>query len=623
MKKLRNILAILTFAICLVLVGVGENYAITLADLQANARQLTYGQSVAGSVIGNDDADYYKFTIADTGYFQLSVYPTANSNIDDIGWGWNVKIYSSTDIYNSIREYGSITSNMTTAKMALPKGDYYVVVTEQHSSFPTNGCEYAIKADYTVDSHWETESNNDNRVPTVIKVNEQYKGVHTVYEDQDWYKFTTTKDGKFSVTLSIDDATNVDAIGWGWNLAIYDSEFNEIKRYSSIDRATTTVELPFAKGTYYLKVEMQSTSFPCLDCVYGIKVNYKTPARWESEYNDENKYAEVINVNEVWNGSTYHTEDTDWYKVKTTKAGYFQVEFTVPFEVDSEKISWGWDVTIYDKNFNEIKEMSGVKSKVRTIILPYGKDTFYIKIEPQHSSFAPLDCDYSFQVINKAASNYESENNDIKKKADTLTLGKTYNGVTNHSEDEDWYKFKVAKNGAVKLELKKHSSASADDISWGWSYVIYDKNNNEVAEVSNIKSKGATTINLKKGTYYVQVETQHSSFAPTECRYTISTKFTQAPSATKITSIKSKAKKVTLKWKKSANATGYYVYRCESKNGEYKKIATVKGAKKTNYTDKKSLKKGKKYYYKIVAYKTVAKVTANANAGNIKFVKVK
>jgi len=51
MKKLRNILAILTFAICLVLVGVGENYAITLADLQANARQLTYGQSVAGSVI--------------------------------------------------------------------------------------------------------------------------------------------------------------------------------------------------------------------------------------------------------------------------------------------------------------------------------------------------------------------------------------------------------------------------------------------------------------------------------------------------------------------------------------------------------------------------------------------
>ena len=44
---------------------------------------------------------------------------------------------------------------------------------------------------------------------------------------------------------------------------------------------------------------------------------------------------------------------------------------------------------------------------------------------------------------------------------------------------------------------------------------------------------------------------------------------------------------------------------------------------KVSYTDKKGLKKGKKYYYKIVAYKTVNKVTATAKASNIKNVKIK
>ena len=622
MKKLRNIIAVFAFAMSLMLVGVGELYAVTLADLQANSTKLTFGQSVTGSVTG-DDADYYKFTITDTGYFQLGLYLTGNSNVDDIGHGWRVRIYSENDIYNYIREYSSITSNMTTAKMALPKGDYYVVVTEQSEYFPTNNCEYAIKADYTVDSHWETESNNDNRIPTIINVNEQYKGVHNVNDDVDWYKFTTTKDGKFSVTLSIDDATDIEAINWGWELTIYDSEFNEIKKYDRIDRETTTVELPFEKGIYYVKVKMQNEYFPCLDCVYGIKVNYTTPARWESENNDEKKYADTIKVNEVWNGSAYNAKDIDWYKVQTTKSGYFQVELAVPVDVDSEKVSWGWNVTVYDKNMKEIKKLDGVNNKAKTIILPYEKSTFYVKVEPKSEYFAPTDCDYTLKVINKAATNFESENNDTKGKADVVTLGKTYNGVTDHSEDDDWYKFKVAKNGTVKLELKKHSSASADNVDWGWSYTVYDKNNKEVAKIESIKSKGISTLNLKKGTYYVKVTTQNSYFAPTECRYTISTKFAPAPSASNITSIKSKAKKVTLNWKKSANATGYYVYRCDSKAGEYKKVATVKGAKKTTYTDKKGLKKGQKYYYKVVAYKTTNKIVAPANASKIKFVKVK
>ena len=64
-----------------------------------------------------------------------------------------------------------------------------------------------------------------------------------------------------------------------------------------------------------------------------------------------------------------------------------------------------------------------------------------------------------------------------------------------------------------------------------------------------------------------------------------------------------KSLKVT--WTKDAKATGYEVQCCLKKNFKSGvKKATIKKAKTTSTTMKK-LKKGKKYYVRIRAYKTV------------------
>lgn len=57
---------------------------------------------------------------------------------------------------------------------------------------------------------------------------------------------------------------------------------------------------------------------------------------------------------------------------------------------------------------------------------------------------------------------------------------------------------------------------------------------------------------------------------------------------------------VKITWKPVSKCTGYKVYR-KTENGSYKRIATVKGATKSYYTDKKA-KSGTKYIYKVVAY---------------------
>jgi len=58
---------------------------------------------------------------------------------------------------------------------------------------------------------------------------------------------------------------------------------------------------------------------------------------------------------------------------------------------------------------------------------------------------------------------------------------------------------------------------------------------------------------------------------------------------------------ITLSWKNVAGATGYEVYRATNKNGKYIKVKTTTSSRVKNG----KLSRGKTYYYKVRAYKTV------------------
>lgn len=90
---------------------------------------------------------------------------------------------------------------------------------------------------------------------------------------------------------------------------------------------------------------------------------------------------------------------------------------------------------------------------------------------------------------------------------------------------------------------------------------------------------------------------------------------------TKLKSAKRKGKKkVKLTWKKVNGANGYIVYRSQKKGKGYKKIKTLKGTSKCSYLDKKA-KKGKKYFYKVKVYKTLAGIKSYSGFSNVKSVK--
>ena len=95
------------------------------------------------------------------------------------------------------------------------------------------------------------------------------------------------------------------------------------------------------------------------------------------------------------------------------------------------------------------------------------------------------------------------------------------------------------------------------------------------------------------------------------------------PGKTKATSIKAKKKKhkITVKWKKVKNASGYQVFRSTSKKSGYVLVST-RSKKSKSYTNS-GLKKGKTYYYRVRAVRYIAGTTLYGPFSKTKKIKAK
>ena len=80
----------------------------------------------------------------------------------------------------------------------------------------------------------------------------------------------------------------------------------------------------------------------------------------------------------------------------------------------------------------------------------------------------------------------------------------------------------------------------------------------------------------------------------------------KAPSKAQIISVKTTDLSVTIRWKKIKKVKGYEVYRATGVTGKYKKIKTIKKGSTVKLIDK-GLQSGKKYRYKIRAFKATGK----------------
>lgn len=164
----------------------------------------------------------------------------------------------------------------------------------------------------------------------------------------------------------------------------------------------------------------------------------------------------------------------------------------------------------------------------------------------------------------------------------------------------------------------KAASASYNSIKVSWSavrgaagYELYraTSKNGKYSKVKTLSSstKSYTNTGRTTGTTYYYKVRAYKKVRDTIYRGNYSAVVSAKPTLGKVSSVKTKQngkQKIKVSWKKVTGASGYVVYQSTKKGSGYNKVKTIKKGNTVSYTTKK-LKKNKKYYYKVRAYRTV------------------
>lgn len=516
-------------------------------DTAANADTIVLNSEIKGSVEDYDDEkDYYKFTLAESGVVDISFLHKENE-MD------SVELYVYDAGLNNVLDKINVENKIEDSNnsLGLDKGTYYILVKNLW-----NTGDYSIKLNFTPKSNWETELNDNVADAEAISTNKTYYGSATgVYRiDTDYYKFTLPKDGKINISLIHDYLDSYIE----WDVELLNSNYNTVDEYSiSADEGTlNTSNLGLAAGTYYIKIDSEEAE-------YNFRVNYTASSYWEKELNNNYKTATPISMNTSYNGNVSNYNPIDFYKFTKSKAGYASIYTNAPSGIG------GISLAVYDSNMNELTSQEypwynyeGVASmRLDTPYLKLG--TYYVKYDHGYSSGIR---DYTISV------------RDVKPVGSTKINAYGY-GV-----------------GANKITWNKATNATG--------YKIYraTSKNGKYTYIKATKSKYYIDKKVKKGkTYYYKVK-PYRSLTSANVNGPIS-----SANAAKVNSKVNKAsltlkkygkKQVKVTIKSTKGATGYKIYRSTSKNGKYKCIKTTTAK---TYIDKK-VKKGKRYYYKVKAY---------------------
>lgn len=408
-------------------------------------------------------------------------------------------------------------------------------------------------------------------------------------------------------------------------------------------------KLTLPPGDYYLNVtclsalELLNPDVSVQDS-FTICYTFTDDSTCEKEPNDTMAQAKLMSpnisyhgsVDSMANGNPY--DEHDYYKFVMPYNGYIKLNINtslilpdkgkaeVPTDENGNPKRRDFRVRVLDSS----KQIIYTNETHGDMNIYCKKGTYYIDVSPTNKILY-YDCyDIKFTPV-KVTSGVEYESNDTYKTANKVSFGTEYSATFSFREDVDWYKFVISNNGTISIRINNNILSSSNKLAYGnsvdeWRASVYKNPQKEaVWTVTSNKKLESKTLDLKKGTYYLKIERVNKirEEHAIDSNYSFKLNYTKAPKAVKITSTAGGKKKAIIKWTKSTDASGYYIYRATSKRGTYKKIATITKKTTVKYTDKKALKSKKTYYYKVVAYKKTNGLIATSSASGIKGVKIK
>lgn len=334
--------------------------------------------------------------------------------------------------------------------------------------------------------------------------------------------------------------------------------------------------------------------------------------------NNSQKAAQAITVNTTYSGSM--NSEYSWYKTELTRSGYFYLDFNRLSEDGDRYGNSGWKLSIYVDGKFILEDVWVTEAEAAYISPKYGysKGTVvYIRIQ---DGGAGTSVPYKFSVCNQKNSYWESEKNDTQKKADKLTLKKSYFGNFSKPDSVDYYYTKMNKTGYARIYFGRRELDGVAYVNSGWkiSVIVNNKIVLEpvfVSEADALNGYVSPQFGYKKGQkIYIRVE---NAGAGTNVDYKIQVKNTTS-SVWETENNNSKSKADTIKVNKK-----YYGVCMRNDDIDWYKYKAAKSGNLKFYAGKKSTDETGWYTFDVYVNGKKALTANNFNNGLEKLGKVK
>ena len=257
----------------------------------------------------------------------------------------------------------------------------------------------------------------------------------------------------------------------------------------------------------------------------------ESSSEYEQENNDTFDSANPILTNILYKGSSRNFAvggtidlDDDYYKLVINEKGSLYTELsyqlkgsqylTLIYQLYSESA---------DGNVSLIASQEINNRNIKTTRVRIPKGNYYIRIFPYYTSGSNAEVEYTLKTIynEEPSDEFETEDNDIKEKANEIAINKKYIGNLNmyryerlyeikEYKDIDYYKFSLENVGKLQLQMTTPRQ-KADGLFTAELLSANGKVLDRINSDSNPTIYGKTKI-LDVGDYYVKVYSSNDSY---------------------------------------------------------------------------------------------------------------
>lgn len=376
---------------------------------------------------------------------------------------------------------------------------------------------------FAADPTAETEQNGTAETANPFAWSDGATGSLSDATDVDFFKFTTTKPGR--ATLTFRNTASAQTI---FDVAILDAAQN-VKVSFRVDTINSDVKSPnfsVIAGDYYVKVSCGSAhstnDYKITVAIQDFGENYETEPNNTMASASLIKGVALKSYSTVMYGIIENASDVDYWYFNMPAPGIFEVQVRNEDQSDDRfkvQISTVFNTGDTEKVFGEFIVSGNNFLQNRSAEMGVAKNGYYIKVSSHDGGVGA----YSLRIWPEGKIDTEFEYNGLKDRANHYDFGKTIYGSNSMATDLDYFRVITTNeniNTSVNFEVDSTDLSGRFLTSAYWKVELRGADDKVITtkDFSNTRSTSFVMNEYAAGTYYFVVKD-----GTTQSKYKIST----------------------------------------------------------------------------------------------------